>query len=247
MKNLIINFIFLIWSSNIFASTIYVGNDSINTINTGDLSLASLVKSSNTSGCSSIPGSSTQCDFIQTFTTDHYRNDAELEPIVNSDYRTSVKSTVPNAYIDLGFNDDVINGAGNDLILFFVGNTTTFSLDVYDNASTPQLINTIQHTLIAPTFGTGSNVSDYGDAVRDATKNERILLDGFQLSAILIDFGDSYEGTGIGSLHLTLENSNFALAGGFHTNTAVVPLPLSVVLFSSGLALLGWVGRRKIS
>lgn len=76
-------------------------------------------------------------------------------------------------------------------------------------------------------------------------EEERELLDGIQLGYIsLFIGGDIYNGDiSAGGVDAY---SNFSLVGAFHTDSAVVvPLPLSAVLFSSGLALLGWVGRKK--
>ena len=192
------------------------------------------------------------CDFEQTFHAGTYLSNQALRNIVTSDYRTSVKSPLDaNAFIDLTFTDTVVNGAGNDLVLFFIGNTTSFGLDVYDIDG--GLINSGDYTIATPTFDTANNtVLYFGDTIRDSngdwlciSSTDPTCAGGYALSAILFDFGEGFEGTEIGSLHLTLGDSNFSLASGFHTQTTVVPVPLSVVLFSSGLALLGWVGRRK--
>lgn len=241
-KLLLINITLLIWSTNISAEMIYVGNDNINAIDTDNIFTADvLVGSSNQSGCSSV-ASPTQCDFQQTFTTNYFSDDAlRTTGLVTSDYRTSVKSSESDAYLDLGFSNNVVNGAGNDLILFFIGNTTSFGLEVFDTSG--QSMFTSSYIIDAPI------IPDFGDAVRVPADpvDLLVLVDGWQLSAILIDLGEASEGAAIGNLHLTVENSNFSLAGGFHTQAAVVPLPLPVVLFSSGLALLGWLGcRRKV-
>ena len=206
---------------------------------------------SNTSSCDGTL-TATNCDFEQTFHAGTYLSNQALKNIVTSDFRTSVKSPLDtSAFIDLTFTDTVVNGSGNDLVLFFIGNTTSFGLDVYDiNGS---LINSDNYTIATPTFDTvNSTVLDFGDTIRDSNgdwlcinSTDLACAGGYALSAILFDFGEEFEGTEIGSLHLTLENSNFSLASGFHTQATVVPLPLSVVLFSSGLALLGWAGRRK--
>lgn len=239
MKKLIlINITLLIWSTNVFAEMLYVGNDTINAIDTDNIFAADILKkSSNESVCVAA-----SCDFYQTFTTNYFTDDAlRATGIVTSDYRTSVKSDESDAYLDLTFSSNVVNGTGNDLILFFVGNMSSFGLDVFDN--TGNSINNSDYTIATPTYD-GTTTTDYGDTVRDAF-GESILLDNFPLSAILIDFGESYEGTTIDTLHLTLKDSNFALAGGFHTQATVVPLPMSIILFGSGLSLLGWLGRKK--
>ena len=242
MKKLIlINITLLIWSTNLNAEMMYVGNDDLNVIDTDNLYLADiLVGSSNTAGCAG-----SQCDFQQSFTTNYFSDDAlRGTGIVTSNYTTSVKSPDNNAaFLDLAFSNNVVNGVGNDLILFFIGNTTTFSLEVFDKDENNLF--TDSYTIGAPVSSDGTTISDHGDAVRITTTGKWELIDGYLLSAILIDLGESSEGTAIGNLHLNLENSNFSLAGGFHTPAAVVPLPMSIILFGSGLSLLGWIGRKK--
>lgn len=244
MKKLIlINITLLIWSTNLNAEMMYVGNDDLNVIDTDNLYLADiLVGSSNTAGCEG-----SQCDFQQSFTANYFSDDALRKTgIVTSNYTTSVKSPDNNAaFLDLAFSNNVVNGVGNDLILFFIGNTTTFSLEVFDKDDNSLFTNS--YTIGAPVSSNNTTISGHGDAVRITTTGKWALIDDYLLSAILIDLGESSEGTAIGKLHLDLENSNFSLAGGFHTPAAVVPLPMSIILFGSGLSLLGWIGRKKLS
>jgi len=255
MKQLIfINLALLLLSTNIHAATINVGN--IENIYVADVAAGS----SNSSSCESSQ-TAANCDFEQTFHAGTYLSNTALNALVTSNFMTSVKSPVKsNATIDLAFTDNIVNGIGNDLVLFFIGNTTSFGLDVYDQAG--GLINKGVYTIKTPTYDSVNNtVLDFGDTVRDSNgdwlcinSTDPICAGGYALSAIQIDFGTSFEGTAIGSLHITLGNgynglgsSNFSLAGGFHTSATVVPLPLSIILFSSGLALLGLTGRRKRS
>lgn len=228
MKNLIIiNLALLFISTNAMADTIKVGN--INDIFVADKLIDSTVST----------------DFEQSFYPDTPLSSIALEDLVTSNFRTSVKSPVNSlSFIDLGFTGSIYGGAGNDLVLFFVGNSTSFGLDV-----------------------TGKGAGSIIDGIYDITTADAVYNDdgtwiclngidnnctnGYPLSAIFIDFGDTYNGVEIDKINLNFGNgfndaasSNFALAGGFH-NTAVVPLPLPIILFSSGLALLGWMGRRK--
>lgn len=230
MKNLIfINIALLIFSANVTADTIKVGK--INDIYVADKLIDSTIS----------------IDFEQSFYPGTPLTSTQLEGLVTSDYRTSVKSPVSSlSFLDLGFTGSMYGGAGNDLVLFFVGNSTSFGLDVIAK-------------------GTGSMTSTAG--IYDITPTDAVYNDdgtwiclngidsnctnGYPLSAIFIDFGDAYNGVEISSIHLNFGNgfngagsSNFALAGGFH-NTAVVPLPLPIILFGSGLALLGWTACRK--
>ena len=246
MKQLIfIHIALLILTTGAQAATIDVGD--IKNIYVANGS----IESSNSANCDGSP-TATGCNFEQTFHAGTYLSNTELHALVTTDFRTSVKSPVNNsAFIDLTFTNTIVNGAGNDLVLFFIGNTTTFGLDTYDLDG--GLIGSGNYTIATPTFDTTEQtVSFFGDTVRDdagdwlcINSTDSLCTGGYALSAIFIDFGKSLEGTAIGKLHLKLENSNFALAGGFHTTATVVPLPLSVVLFSSGLALLGWIGRRR--
>lgn len=229
MKNLIfINIALLIFSASALADTIKVGN--INDIYVAD----------------KLIDSTFSLDFEQSFYPGVPLSSTTLESQVTSDFRTSVKSPVGSlSFIDLAFTDSMYGGAGNDLVLFFVGNSTSFGLDVIGK-------------------GTGSMIAGiYDITTADAVYNDdgtwicingtdTNCTNGYPLSAIFIDLGDAYNGVEIEKIHLNFGNgfndagsSNFALAGGFHDTTAVVPLPLPIILFSSGLALLGWVGRRK--
>ena len=224
MKRIIlINIALMILSTEVLAETISVGN--IDNINVANLFMGS----SNTSGCA---GST--CDFKQTF-TENYFDDTNLPGIVTSDYRTSVKSPAnANAYIDMAFNGfDIYNGIGNDLVLFFVGNGTSFGLDVFDKNDNILSQGTYNITVT--------------DAVRNSDDTwlcfngvDSNCTNGFALSAMYIDLGDSVAGdTAIGKLHITFGqnfngngSSNFSLAGGFYTQPTVVPLPLPAMLFS---------------
>lgn len=248
MKQLLfIGVALLILTTGVRAETINIGN--IENIYTANI----LTGSSNNSNCNTTPDADNNCDFERTFYSGTYLNDTALNDIVTSDFRTSAKSPVNNdAFIELAFTDAVVNGAGDDLVLFFIGNTTSFGLNVnIDGGWTGQT----DYTIATPVFDTELNtVSDYGDTVLDIDNNWLCINSptsactnggGFALSAISIDFGESYEGAAIESLRISLQNSNFSLAGGLYTDATVVPLPLSAVLFSSGLAFLGWIGRRK--
>lgn len=166
-----------------------------------------------------------------TISVDQLRAD-----VTDTDESTYVLSLDPIAYVDLAFNTtNIYNGAGDDLVLFFVGTDFSFSFDLdvvgdnsgamsYSTSITP--VTTIitdafgEHTLTAASI----NLDDFGFASDVALTDFRILLgtdDSINMPA-------------------------FSLAGGFHTSpTAVVPLPLPMLLFASGLGLLGWAGRRK--
>jgi len=228
MKNFIlINLALLIASTSALADTIKVGN--ISDIYVADRFIDSTVS----------------IDFEQSFYPGTPLSSAELQALVTSDFRTSVKSPVSSlSFIDLGFTGSMYGGAGDDLVLFFVGNSTSFGLDI---------ISTDNESIISGIFDITTSDAVYNDDGTWICLNgtDNICTNGYPLSAIFIDFGEAYDGTEISKIHLNFGNgfngtgsSNFALAGGFH-NTAVVPLPLPALLFSSGLAFLGWAGRRR--
>lgn len=235
MKQLTITiFTLLVLSTNTLADTIKVGN--IENIYVAD----------------SFVGSSNIAEFEQSFSPGRPLAEAAFKTIVTSDYRTSVKNPVnSSAYIDLAFSNKMYGGAGDDLVLFFVGNSTSFGLDVFEKQNTG-------NTGAINTISTGTYTISTSDTVYNNDNTWKCFngigdqcTGGFALSAIYIDFGQSFDNVEIGNIRLTLgqgfngvNSSNFALAGGFH-DAVVVPLPLPIVLFSSGLVLLGWMARRK--
>jgi len=243
----LISIILTLFSAGAQAATISVGN--INGINVAN----QLIGSSSSAACET---SQTQenCDFLTPNPTT-YLNNAALENAVTSDPSNYVLSPFrDSAYIDLGFDGyDIYNGEGNDLVIFIVGNATSFGLDIFDTNGA--MINSSIYDVAAD----GSNtVFDNDGNWLCVNGSDYQCTGGAALSAIFIDLGDSIAGdVALGSLRILLGNDyngpvetgstrpRFSLAGGFHTEATVVPLPLPAILFSSGLALLGWVGRRK--
>ena len=246
MKHLIfINIALILLSSNALAQTINVGD--ISNIHVAD-SFDSSTGSSNSTACESSQNA-TNCDFEQTFHEGTYISNTLLKDLVTSDFSTSVKSPVEsNAFIDLSFTNSMYGGAGNDLVLFFVGNNTSFGLDVFGK----NINNPISTDIYTITTGDTVFNDDAEGTWVCINGTDDLCTGGSPLSAVFIDLGSSFNGVEIDKLHLTfgnefngLDSSNFSLAGGFHSSAMVVPLPLPIILFSSGLALLGWVGRRR--
>ena len=136
--------------------------------------------------------------------------------------------------ITLSFGSNTIgNQAGNDLAIFSVGPAT---IDVTISGITAR------HT---------SSTIEINGALQGVYSNDSPPQYLDTLDVILINL-DAY--TGVNYMNqLTIdaltevENPlawpGISAVGAF--NTSVVPLPLPLVLFSSGLALLGIVGRRK--
>jgi hypothetical protein len=209
-------------------------------------------------------------------------SDIDLQPITKSELTTAVTSNdlttyawtpnahlpsqvlpdaeaVTNPYIDLGFNNDIYNGDGYDLVLFFAGNSTTFkdghyedflfSVDVgADGSIEGGLLGTTDSTSYYKQDGDLYNLPS-GMTSDTITVNDKEAL-GIEMFAsyALIDL-DEYgfdHSTPLGDIRLHLGDSSMpalAAVGAYHVTA--VPLPLPVVLFASGLSLLGWVGRRK--
>lgn len=167
--------------------------------------------------------------------------EAGVKNIITSNPASFVSRSVADnsASFDLGFNGfNLFNGGGDDLVIFIVGNGSSFDLDVFDTGGANVLSNT--YTVNNTVFDSEGNWL----CVNTTNVLDINCTSGYPLSAILIDFGDSLAGNvALDRLHITLNDAEFALAGGFHI--APVPLPLSAVLFSSGLALLGWFGRKR--
>ena len=143
---------------------------------------------------------------------------------------------VGNSYIDLSFAQNVYNNEGADLVLFFAGNGTNLTTGTYPYQFSVDVgaDGTIDVADLGVTSSTTSDISDYK----------------FYASYAIIDLDDygsaKYENLGDIRLHLG-DTSMPALAavGAYHVTA--VPLPLPIILFASGLTLLGWVGRRKHS
>ena len=169
----------------------------------------------------------------------------ELADIVTNDAGTYVMSNDDTAFIDLAFGShQAISGAGTDLVIFTVGNGYDFGLQVFDTNNSK--ISDYLHSV--PIDGSSTAKDDDGNLL--CVKNSAGDC-GAALSATSIDLFGIADNTKIGYIRLFIGTDSkfktgdayplFSLAGAVHT----VPLPLPILLFSSGLALLGWFGHRK--
>jgi hypothetical protein len=154
---------------------------------------------------------------------------SDLTDTVNEN--TYVFSIDPVASIDFAFSSStIVNGEGADLVLFFVGNTFTFDFDA-DAGGTGAAIN----------YG----VTDTGFGVTD------IFGETFSLTSAMIDLDDfGYaQNQQLGDFRVILGDDlgrpAISLIGGFNTEAMVVPLPLPIILFASGLSVLGFFTRRR--
>ncbi|GMQ88171.1 MAG: hypothetical protein BMS9Abin08_1398 [Gammaproteobacteria bacterium] len=127
-------------------------------------------------------------------------------------------ATDPSVVLTLGFlAGDLVNGVGDDLVLFEIGTPDAFSLTI--NGTTLS---------VAMTLDTGDKITG-----------------GAQLNAIAIDLNDFgvAADAAISSIDVGLARggASFALAG----TLVAVPVPAAVWLFGSGLLGLVGVARRK--
>lgn len=144
--------------------------------------------------------------------------------------------TTEEAYIDLSFSDDIFNGEGADLVLFFAGTGTNF----IDRPSEGFLFSIdvgIDGTLDGENLGviTSSTSSIYDDKFFASYATIDLGLLGFDQT------------TALGGIRVYLGDSSMpalAALGAYHTEAVVVPLPLSSILFGSGLMLLSLFRRR---
>lgn len=144
-----------------------------------------------------------------------------------------------NAYLDLSFTSIVYNGEGADLVLFFAGNGT--DLTYYENPAPYKF-----------SIDVGADGNNEGGLFGvETTTTSDIYGNEFFASYAMIDLDDFGfdQTTPLGDIRIYLGDETMpALAGlgAYHLlpGVAEVPLPLSSVLFGSGLALLS-VFRRK--
>lgn len=176
-----------------------------------------------------------------------------LSSITTSGIDTFVMSNDDGAYFDLGFGSNTATtGAGDDLVIFTIGNGYSFGLQVFDASSS--IISSNAYVVPVPsTAYDATAVDSNGDplcvndtlpcpAVISATAIDLFsIADDTEIGFIRLWLGNDYNGSVGGETAYPL----FSLAGAIHSDAVVVPLPLPAVLFSSGLLLLGWVGRRK--
>lgn len=167
--------------------------------------------------------------------------DAGVERII---FNTYVLGTSNNARLTLDFgNNVVVNMEGFDLAIY--------TLDLLNENLTLK-----EPTMLDITIGEASGRYTSSSISFDGSLEGVFATDGTLLGAlgvIMIDLDDFsvpkdglVDGFTINALTATenpLHYPTITAAGAF--NTTVVPLPLPIVLFGSGLALLGFVGRRK--
>ena len=160
-----------------------------------------------------------------------------LDDITDGNATTYVYSNGANARIDLDFGTHVYNGAGFDISIFFVGGGQqghSFGLSLPDNPDAYPDMMHFDSSSHADYEHTGFNLTGTGYSI-------------FRMDIDLDEYG-SLGGAPIGALSLDIAYKSAvpSLVGAYHLQpSAVVPIPLPAVLFGSGLALLGLIGRRN--
>lgn len=167
--------------------------------------------------------------------------DAGVERII---FNTYVMATSNNATMTLDFgNESVMNLPGYDLAIY--------TLDPL-NEDLTRMAPTMLDITIGEASGRYTSTSIYFDGLLEGVfATDKSLLGA--LGIIMIDLDnfsvpmdglvDGFTINALTSAENPLHYPTITAAGAI--STTVVPLPLPIVLFSSGLALLGFVGRRK--
>lgn len=173
----------------------------------------------------------------------------EVDPIITSDPATAIYGLGSTSYsaIDLGFGSNtVVTGQGADVVVFSLWNGYDYNVGLQAFATDDTLLSSYVYTVDGSTFFESSStiattaINLFDNSLNGGTSGVA-LGDDIELGYLRLFIGPDYNGV-TGGLNAY---SNTSLVGAFHTDVAFVPLPLPAVLFSSGLLLLGWIGRRK--
>jgi len=157
--------------------------------------------------------------------------------LTDTNFGTFVLSPDPVADINMAFNSNFYNGAGFDLAFFFAGSTDPVTEQV--NIDFGLSINGITNTYTPMITPIVTNITD--------------SFGSYTVTVALVDLDDFGLGfastTALAGLDVLVgreDSLNFAplsMVGGFYTTP--VPLPLPIILFASGLGVLGMFARRK--
>lgn len=176
----------------------------------------------------------------------------DLTGIVTNDVATFVMSNDDTASINLGFgNTQVVTGTGADLVIFTIGNDYNFGLQVFDTSDS--MISDFLYNVPADGSSTAKDEDGNLLCVKDDTGSCAAVISATSIDIFSNDLLAVEDDIEISMIRLFIGINKdfkpgeayplFSLAGAIHTTA--VPLPLPVLLFSSGLALLGWTGHRK--
>lgn len=173
----------------------------------------------------------------------------EVDPIITTEPATAIYGSGATVYsaIDLGFGSNtVVTGQGADVVVFSLWNGYDYTVGLQAFATDNTLLSDYKYTVDnSDYFGSSSAIVTtainlFDNSLNDGTSGVE-LDDDIELGYLRLFIGPDFNGVAGG----LSAYSNTSLVGAFHTDAVVVPLPLPIILFSSGLALLGWIGRRK--
>jgi hypothetical protein len=166
-----------------------------------------------------------------------------------TDFAHATYAMTGAGYVDLGFSNGVFNGPGVDLIFFFFGGLNE---DKYTASNVFDLDIDIGGPLEKLTYNTGEGACIEFQTTACQSASDQLItvtspLDGtYTLTMQLVDLDDFglAGNTEVNNFRVYMEGYHaLSLVGAI--NTQAVPLPLPIVLFASGLAFLGFVGRRR--
>ncbi len=194
-------------------------------------------------------GDPTTSEFFQNNSNDFNNTPANTllveQAITDDSAATAVLGRFTGATLDLGFSQAVLNGTGNDLKFFFVGNGGQTGSVIIEGISNP--FNLTAGGAINTSTGLPDPLPEgFTDSFAGPTwPNDPIV-------ALTIDLSDSawssLSGNPISEISFVLGNgddkSNSAVLS-FAGAYSVVPVPAAVWLFGSGLIGLVGVARRK--
>jgi hypothetical protein len=142
-------------------------------------------------------------------------------------------SNSDSAYMDLSFGTAIYDQAGTDLSIFYVGAPPhSISLSLFNGSTS-----TKAKTFSAISY-TGYCIDNDRNGVCSGTQDDPIYV-------MDIDFEIFHLFDPIESIRLDVSKGSAvpSLIGAYHTTVSAVPLPLPLFLFSSGLAMLGFITR----
>ena len=191
----------------------------------------------------SVSGTSNFLNYASFYDTDIISQTTLHSNLTDNELGSYVFSKAADAYIDMSFNStSIFNGAGNDLAFFFAGKI--------DGAIPPNVVINFDLSI--------NGITNKYTPVMTPEELYLPLIDGSgyaRMTVALIDLDDFGLGfastTALQDLRVLLGSNNalnkpsLSMVGAFNTSPMVVPLPLPILLFASGLGVLGLFGRRK--
>jgi len=185
-------------------------------------------------------------------------DDAGITSAITSDPNVGIfGASTPNySAIDLSFGDTTaFTGDGADIVIssLWSGFNYIFALEVFNSSGTSlsSYMYSVSSADCTSPCSTETSINLFHNDDTD-TQPATLVEDGIELGIIRLWVGGS-DRTFTNDEGIDVDYfgaySNVSLAGAIYSDAEVtpVPLPLPVVLFASGLTLLGFAGRRRKS